>query len=124
MGYTKTTLNFKQMNSNPYQESMIKSENNYLLNELRLPLFIEKTNMQKSFAHHKILYFLMPSKVKIDGIIYDTYGIGVIKNNIVIDYILDLSTDFESVKNLVDLCNVNEVSLIHFKDVINDFLIE
>ena len=40
----------------------------------------------------------------------------------VLKSVSDISSDFSTVENLVNLCNVKELDLIHIEDVINDFL--
>lgn len=117
-----TALKGSIINHNQSNPIMI-AKDDFSSNKLKLSLFMSKTELEKIYDSDKVLYFILPSKVTVEGITYDTYGIGAIENNIAVDYILDLSTDFDSVKAFVDLCNANELSLIHLKDVAEDFLI-
>ncbi len=81
-----------------------------------------KEILQPHIKNDSVFYFTLSSKVEIEDVTYDTYGIGAIKNGEIADYILDLSTEFENVKSLVDLCNNKELSLIHLRDVAEDFI--
>lgn len=70
----------------------------------------------------EVLYLVLPSKIVIEDETYDTYGIGVVVDYILEDYILDISVDFEKVYHLVKLCNEEDLSAIHLRDVVEDFL--
>lgn len=120
MYQTETKFNQDLLSSN--QASQIIEKNNFMLNKLSLSS-IGITDIQKSLTNDDVLYFILPSKVNIEDTTYDTYGIGAIENNIVVDYILDLSTDYEDVKSFINLCNTNKLSLIHLKDAVENFLI-
>ena len=39
----------------------------------------------------------------------------------IIAYVRDISSDFDSVSRLVDLCNKHALSPLHLRDVVNDF---
>jgi len=49
--------------------------------------------------------------------IYESYGIKTEGY-----YIGDISTDFKSVEELAHLCNTYELSTMHLKDVVEDWL--
>lgn len=55
-----------------------------------------------------------------------SYGIAAIENcDGVISVLMsvsDISSDFCTVENLVNVCNAKELDLIHIEDIINDFL--
>ena len=72
------------------------------------------------FKNTLIRYCTISSKIYIEDEEYTTYGIVVIKEDIVVDYILDISTDFNEVRELVKLCNKEGLELIHLKDVVED----
>lgn len=69
-------------------------------------------------------YFILPGKVEIEGVKYETYGIGVLKNGIMIDCVHDISADFNKVKSLVNLCNENGLSPLHLHDAAEDALLD
>ncbi len=52
------------------------------------------------------------------------YGICVLQNGHVVDYVLGLSKNYEDVKFVVTLCNNEELHLVHFRDVIEDYFCE
>lgn len=73
--------------------------------------------------HNQPSYFLVESKIENEGVVHYTYGIGFVENNILVDYVLDISTDFEKVKAFVDLCNFEKLSSVHFRDAVDDFVL-
>lgn len=121
MNYTATYLNFKE---SLFESNQITTEDKPTFDKMNLSSFIINPNFQKTLKNNGVLYFTLPSKVTVEDITYNTYGIGAIKNNVIVDYVLDLSTDFESVKSFVNLCNINELSLIHLRDATEDFFIQ
>lgn len=103
--------------------SLIERKNdNITLDTLMLLSSRMGTTLQQLLGYNEISYFVLPSKVVVEGVTYNTYGIGAIKGYIVVGYILDLSTDFDKVKQFVKLCNDEGLSLIHLKDVAEDFV--
>lgn len=67
-------------------------------------------------------YSLVKSETYIEDYgIVTTFGIQTtnLKNNIIIK---DISTSIEKVNCLVKLCNDNNVSPIHLKDIIDDYI--
>ncbi len=104
--------------------SLIERKNdNITLDTLMLLSSRMGTTLPQLLRHNEILYFVLPSKIEIEGVVYNTYGIGAIEDYTVVDYILDLSTDFDRVKQFVKLCNDEGLSLIHLRDVAEDFII-
>ena len=80
-------------------------------------------NLHNSTKHKdEIIYFILPSKVVVEETLYNTYGIGAYSDGMVVDYIPDLSPLFDKVKSLVNLCNEEKLSLIHLRDVVEDFI--
>lgn len=55
-----------------------------------------------------------------------SYGIAAIENCdgdiSVLKSVSDISSDFCTVENLVNVCNAKELDYIHIEDIINDFL--
>lgn len=68
------------------------------------------------------LYFLIDSNITIEGTTAKTYGIGVIKDYVLLDHILDISTDREEIQNLVYDLNEYELDAAHFREYIEDFV--
>ena len=67
-----------------------------------------------------IKYFVVKSKVEIEEVVYDTYGIT--GNGITI---YDISIDKTKIKNMVNKINrVGDVSPIHIPDLVDDFLVD
>ena len=73
---------------------------------------------------NSITYVVIPSFVEIEGEIVKTYGIGTIRNNILIDYVADISTNFNKVKALALRWNKLNLSPIHLRDAVEDALCE
>ena len=71
----------------------------------------------------KITYCLIPSTVCINNEEIVTYGIATLQGNIILDYILDVSDEYNSVLSLAELCTEEELDPIHIEDVVRDFLV-
>ncbi len=67
-------------------------------------------------------YYVIESRVEIDGAIYTTYGIGCKHAGSLLFEKKDLCIDKERVEELVYLCNRFKLDPIHIDDVIADFL--
>lgn len=74
--------------------------------------------------NERFTYCLIPSLLDIDGKEITTYGIGVLKDNILLNYCLDISTNFNKVLSLMDVCDKAQVEEIHLHDIAEDFLVE
>lgn len=68
------------------------------------------------------LYFLIESDITIEDTTTKTYGIGVIKDYKLHDYILDISTNQEEIQNLVYDLNEYELDAVHFHEYIEDWI--
>ncbi len=53
---------------------------------------------------------------------YVTYSLSVRTVEEEITFVSDVSTDYEEIKQLADLCTIKELDPIHLEDVIQDFL--
>ena len=87
------------------------------------------SRMGESVSHllsdtERFTYCLIPTLLDIDGKEITTYGIGVLKDNILLDYCLDISTNFNKVLSLMDICDEAQVEEIHLHDIAEDFLVE
>ena len=71
----------------------------------------------------KITYCLIPSTVRLNDEDVITYGIAALQGNIILDYILDVSDEYNSVLSLAELCTEEELDPIHIEDVVRDFLV-
>lgn len=72
--------------------------------------------------HH--LYCLIPTEICINERKTTTYGIGVVKNMLMLNYILDISEDYNKILSLVERCNTEKLDPIHLRDVVENILIE
>ena len=87
-------------------------------------LITKRIHLHSPLHEDEIIYFVLPGKVVVDEILHDTYGIGAYSEGTVVDQISDLSPSFDKVKALVNLCNEQKLSLIHLRDVAEDFISE
>lgn len=71
-----------------------------------------------------ISYFVYPCRVIVEGVKHHTYGIGVLREDVMIYAVPDISTNFDEVKALVRRCNEGNLSLIHLRDIVEDFISE
>ncbi len=60
------------------------------------------------------------TEVVVDNVTH--YGIQMISNGDVIDYIKDISINRSNVEELAEKCNSLEVSEVHFRDVVLDYI--
>ena len=71
-----------------------------------------------------ITYCLIPTPMCINGKEVTTYGIGALQNNIMVDYVVDISADYNKIFSLVELCNEEELDPIHLHDIAENALVE
>ncbi len=75
------------------------------------------------FQHGAVTYVVIPGQIQIEGETHTTYGIGALKNNVLIDQVPDISPCFNKIKSLVLLCNEENLSLIHLRDIAEDAVV-
>ena len=68
------------------------------------------------------LYFLIESDVTIEDSTTKTYGIGLIIDYKLSDYILDISTSKIDIEHLVFDLNEYELDAVHFREYIEDYV--
>ena len=72
----------------------------------------------------QLTYCLIPTPICINDIEITTYGIGVLQGNIMLNFILDVSDDYNKMLSLVELCTEQKLDPIHLRSVVDDILIE
>lgn len=72
----------------------------------------------------EVTYCLIPTQMCINDKEIITYGIGALQNNIMLDYILDISDDYNRIFSLVQLCNEEQLEPIHLQDIAENALVE
>lgn len=72
----------------------------------------------------ELTYFILPTTVTAEGESYVTYGIGVLKDNLMIDCVPDISDDYNKIKSLVQMCNDDELDIEHLDDIAEDATID
>ena len=76
----------------------------------------------------KITYGIIEETYLINGSLRHSYGIAAYSSvgesitPIAIEYANELSSDKQSLQALVDKCNEENLSLVHFYDIVEDFL--
>lgn len=79
---------------------------------------------------YSITYGLVEEKYEYGDLVRTSYGIVVYANrendglSTIISSVRDISPNKHKIMDLVDECNRNQLSPIHFMDVIEDFLAE
>ena len=53
---------------------------------------------------------------------YVTFGLSICTVEEEISFVSDITTDYEEIKRLADLCTTKELDPIHLKDVLEDFI--
>ena len=71
-------------------------------------------------------YIVIQSTYKNGSAKRTAFGIAAVEEydgiTTILESISDISSDIRSVKRLVELCNDHQLSLVHFRDVVSDFL--
>ena len=67
-------------------------------------------------------YILIESRYQIHGTLRTTYGIAYTNCAVILEAIPDLSENKDRVQRLAALCTKWELSPIHLRDLIDDFL--
>lgn len=78
------------------------------------------TNILSDDASNSI-YRLVFTNIFINNVENITYGVCVVQNGNMIDYMLGISNDYEQAVSFVNLCNSESLELVHFRDVVEDF---
>ena len=104
--------------------SLIERENaNVRLDTVQLLACRMGITVSELFQHSEVNYIIIPSQITIEGETHETYGIGAVKNNVLIDQVFDISTQFNKVKSLVLLCNEENLSPCHLHDIAEDVVV-
>ena len=70
------------------------------------------------------VYSIIKSRMSSEDLVmYITYGIRASQDGKILAEIKDISPDFKAVQALADKCNRYQVSLLHFQDVVEDFIL-
>ena len=77
-------------------------------------------SVSELFSECTIKYFLVPTTITSCGITETTYGIGVLKGDIMINCIPNISQNYNKVLSLVQICNEQLLEPCHLVDVIED----
>ena len=72
----------------------------------------------------ELTYFILPTTVTTEEESCVTYGIGVLKDNLMIDCVPDISDDYNKIKSLVQMCNDDELDIEHLYDIAEDATID
>ena len=67
-------------------------------------------------------YCLIPTSVCINDKNVITYGIGVLQGNVMTDYVVDISDDYNKILSLVERCNEGKLDPIHLQDIAENAL--
>ena len=67
-------------------------------------------------------YKTIESTVIIDDTAYTTYGIAYVINDTDTETIFDISLDKSYVESISKLLNDNSIPLVHFKDIVEDYI--
>ena len=67
-----------------------------------------------------INYILLTTEISIDGVTETTYGIGAVRNGVVIKSVPDVSLERDKVEAVVALCNKEKLELCHLNAVAED----
>ncbi len=85
---------------------------------------IKGITISELFKENKIEYIIYPSTEEVENESYPTYGIAAMMDNVIVDYIPDVTPDFDTISKLVEKCNAEELALEHMRDVSEDAYME
>lgn len=104
--------------------SLIERENaNVRLDTVQLLACRMGVTVAELFQQGPVTYIIIPSQITVEGKTHTTYGIGAVKDNILIDHVPDISTQYNKVKSLVLLCNEENLSPCHLHDIAEDAVV-
>lgn len=72
------------------------------------------------FSLYETKYFMVPTTITTNNITETTYGIGVLKGDIMINCIPNISKNYNKVLSMVQICNEQLLDPCHLEDVIED----
>ena len=96
------------------------SKENVTIDTLQLLSARMGKSVSDLFIPNDVKYFLVQANVTNLEATETTYGIGVIKGDIMINYIPDISQSYNKVLSLVQLCNEQGIDPCHLVDIIED----
>ncbi len=97
-----------------------RSKDNVTIDTLQLLTARMGKSVSDLFSPQEAKYVLVPTKLMTFGLTEDTYGIAVINNDLMIDYIPCISKDYNRVLSIVQLCNEELLSPCHLREVLED----
>lgn len=69
-------------------------------------------------------YQIFKHNITIENKIIETYGINIYENEVLVDKLYDISTDYKALSHLVDSLNKDRIALIHFDSMLEDFYLD
>ncbi len=100
-----------------------RGQSNVRLDTVQLLASRMGVTVSELFQHSPVEYIALPGQVEIEGEIYKTYGIGILKNHELIDQVPDISPSRNKVKSLAILLNEENLSPIHLHDIAEDAIL-
>ncbi len=69
-------------------------------------------------------YQIFKHDITIENKIVETYGINIYENEVLVDKLYDISTDYDALSQLVYSLNMDKIALVHFDSIIEDFYLD
>lgn len=69
-------------------------------------------------------YQIFKHDITIENKIVETYGINIYENEVLVDKLYDISTDYDALSQLVYSLNMEKIALVHFDSIIEDFYLD
>ena len=69
-------------------------------------------------------YQIFKHDITIENKIVETYGINIYENEVLVDKLYDISTDYHALSQLVYSLNIEKIDLVHFDSIIEDFYLD
>ncbi len=69
-------------------------------------------------------YQIFKHHITIEKTLVETYGINIFENEVLVDKLYDISTDYNAISQLVDSLNKDRIEFIHFDSILEDFYLD
>lgn len=69
-------------------------------------------------------YQIFKHDITIENKIVETYGINIYENEVLVDKLYDISTDYDALSQLVYSLNMDKIALVHFDSILEDFYLD
>ena len=81
---------------------------------------MQKIQVKANFMKYQIF----KHNITIENKIIETYGINIYENEVLVDKLYDISTDYNAISQLVDSLNKDRIEFIHLDSILEDYYLD